>query len=191
MTPEMKNASPDGSVFSMIREHYDEMTLAQKRLADYILKNPDEAVQASISELTQKASLKSEASIVRFYRTLGFTGFRDFKIQMAQDQASRTFYHSTEDLKKDDSMHDVRVKFFSTSISCLAASIEVQSDADYEKAMSMICDARRIILTGFGASAALCYYMLFRLTELGFNCMFSLIRISRRQCWRSRWRAIF
>lgn len=38
MTPEMKNASPDGSVFSMIREHYDEMTLAQKRLADYILK---------------------------------------------------------------------------------------------------------------------------------------------------------
>ena len=91
---------------------------------------------------------------------------------MAQDQASRTFYHSTEDLKKDDSMHDVRVKFFSTSISCLAASIEVQSDADYEKAMSMICDARRIILTGFGASAALCYYMLFRLTELGFNCMF-------------------
>ena len=50
MTPEMKNASPDGSVFSMIREHYDEMTLAQKRLADYILKNPDEAVQASISK---------------------------------------------------------------------------------------------------------------------------------------------
>lgn len=172
MLNDRKQNNVETSVFAQIRSHYDGMTTAQKRLADYILQNPDEAVLASISDLAQSANLKSEASIVRFYRSLGFTSFRDFKIQMAQDQASRTFYHSTEDLKKDDSMHDVRVKFFSTSSSCLAACIEQQSDEAYEEAMQLICNSRRIILTGFGASAALCYYLLFRLTELGFNCLF-------------------
>ena len=43
----------------------------------------------------------------------------------------------------------------------------------YEQALKLITNARRIILLGYAASAAVCYYAHFRFLELGLNCHFS------------------
>ena len=65
-------------VMSLIRSKMGSMTKSQKRIAEFILANPVEVTRMSISQLTMDTGLKSESSVVRFYRTLGFGGYHDF-----------------------------------------------------------------------------------------------------------------
>ena len=65
-----------------IKALYDEMGKSEKKIADWVMLHPNEILPISISELAEKSS-SSEATIVRFSRRLGFTGFQDFKISFA------------------------------------------------------------------------------------------------------------
>ena len=163
----------DATVFDLIRSNYDKMTNTRREIADYVLNNASEVVQLSISTLAARAGVKSEASIVRFYNMIGFDSYKNFKIKLAQDLVGKTFFHSTEDLNIDDTLHEIRQKFISSSISCLTTAADQPGDDVYEAAMDLICNANRIILLGYAASAAICYYAHFRFLELGINSHFS------------------
>lgn len=167
------NSTENVPVLTTIRTHYGSMTQVQKRIADFILSNPEFVVKGSISDLASATNVKSEASIVRFYRTLGYEGFKDFKIQIAQELAGQVFYHSSEDIKMDDSVAEIKRKVFSGTISHATECMR-QNDTDaYEQAADLILDAQRIILLGYGAAAAVAGYAHFRLLELGINVHFS------------------
>ena len=62
------------SVLSTIRQKLHEMTLMQKQIAQFILGHPEEVIKMSITKLAMVCDVKSESSIVRFYRTLGVSG---------------------------------------------------------------------------------------------------------------------
>lgn len=161
------------SVLNIIRSHYESMTQVQKRIADFILKDPEFVLKGSISDLAAATDVKSEASIVRFYRTLGFDGYKDFKIQLAQELAGQVFYHSSEDIKTTDSTAEIKRKIFSGAISCATECMR-QNDVDiYEKAADLILNARNVILLGYGAASAIAHYAHFRLLELGISAHFS------------------
>ena len=160
-------------VLSTIRAHYGSMTQVQKRIPDFILNNPEFVVKGSISDLAGATNVKSEASIVRFYRTLGYDGYKDFKIQIAQELAGQVFYHSSEDIKMTDSAAEIKRKVFSGTISCATECMR-QNDVDaYEKAAELILNASNIIILGYGAASAIAHYAHFRLLELGINVHFS------------------
>ena len=75
------------------------MRPAERRIADVILANPGEAIQLSMACIADRASV-SEPSIVRFCRLTGCSGYREFKIKLAQELATREF---TGDLELDAS----------------------------------------------------------------------------------------
>jgi RpiR family carbohydrate utilization transcriptional regulator len=155
-----------------IKDEYGNMTRSQKKIGAYILKDPSSVIKCSITELCSKTGVKSEASIVRFYRLLGFSGYKEFKIRMAQELAGRTFYHSYADINVDDPPVEVKNKIFTGAISTLIANSEFNDLDVYVAARDLIYQADRIIFLGYAASAALCYYAYFRFIELGLNCHF-------------------
>lgn len=150
------------------------MTPGQQRIATYIMENPSDIIKHSITELARYAGVKSEASVVRFYRMLGFSGYKDFKIQIAQELASRTFYHSHEDINIDDTTLSIKEKIFRGAVSALDSSAQRQTEAVYETACKLIDHANRIIFLGYAASAAMCYYAHFRFIN-------PLIRIAHKE----------
>jgi DNA-binding MurR/RpiR family transcriptional regulator len=91
---------------------------------------------------------------------------------MAQELASRTFYHSYEDINNDDSPAIIKNKIFNGAISTLITNSQFDNILVYEAARDLIIKADRIIFLGYAASAAICYYVYFRFIELGFNCLF-------------------
>jgi len=161
------------TVLEKIKERYNEMSAHRRAIADYILNNPSDVVQESISALAQQSGAKSESSIVRFYRMLGFDSFSDFKISLAQELVGNTFVHSSEDMNLDDSISEIRRKFISSSISSLSNMLKAPDDEVYDAAVNLILNAKRIVLIGYAASAAICHYAYFRFTELGLNCHFT------------------
>ena len=58
----------------MIGERYGQLTKSEKRIADYIRKNQEEAAFLAAGELADRLGL-SEATLVRFARTLGFNSY--------------------------------------------------------------------------------------------------------------------
>ena len=67
-----------------LKQIYEDLTEVDKKIADYILNNTEAISKLSVSELASN-SKTSTASIVRFSRKMGYSGFGDLKIEIAKD----------------------------------------------------------------------------------------------------------
>lgn len=71
------------SLLKRITETTPEMGAAERRIAEYVSSHPDEVMLMSMAALSDKCSV-SDPTIMRFCRRLGFEGYQDFKINLAQ-----------------------------------------------------------------------------------------------------------
>src|SRR5215217_4371031 len=81
-------ATMQSALIANIRSAAPNMTPALARVADHVLGNAQAVLYQSITELAEEAS-SSEASVMRFCRELGFTGFQNFKLMLAQELATQ------------------------------------------------------------------------------------------------------
>ena len=58
--------------------HHANLTKTQKTIAEFILDNSSEACFMTSTEIAQKLAV-SESSVIRFSRSLGYSGFMDFQ----------------------------------------------------------------------------------------------------------------
>ena len=68
---------------TLLRQRFDSMTAVEKKIAACILESPETVVNETISHLASRAGTSS-GSITNFASTMGFKGFSDLKIQIAQ-----------------------------------------------------------------------------------------------------------
>ena len=57
---------------------------SRKRISDYILNNTEDILNISIKELAEKLKL-NEATIFKFCKYLGYTGYKEFRIEFIKD----------------------------------------------------------------------------------------------------------
>ena len=67
-----------------IKMLYNEMGKAEKRIADWIFSNPGKIVSLSIIQLAELCDC-SEATIVRFSKRIGLSGYQELKISLASE----------------------------------------------------------------------------------------------------------
>lgn len=58
---------------------YRDLTAKDKRIADYIVKYPEQVMTLSIRELAQVLEV-AESTIFRFVQRLGYEGYKQFKL---------------------------------------------------------------------------------------------------------------
>ncbi|API88991.1 hypothetical protein BKP56_06860 [Marinilactibacillus sp. 15R] len=83
------------NIFTRITSNRPNLTAAENEIANYILEYPKDASESTITSLSKKIGV-SEASINRFCKKIGFNGFNDFKIAVAQD----SYYRKMQDKKR-------------------------------------------------------------------------------------------
>lgn len=71
------------NVLNSIQIAYESLFDAEKKVADYVLQFPEEAINMTITELSEKSDV-SDATIVRFCKKLGFNGYQHFKMTLAK-----------------------------------------------------------------------------------------------------------
>ena len=77
--------SSEISVRDQIFSTYGSLYDAEKKVADYLISHPAEAIEMSVSELAKHCEA-SQATIVRFCKKIGCKGFHQLKIKMAGEQ---------------------------------------------------------------------------------------------------------
>lgn len=75
---------PNALVIDTIKENYQQMFAAEKKVADYILTNPEKAVSSNVSELAELSGV-SDATVIRMCKHLGYQGFYQMKLNLARD----------------------------------------------------------------------------------------------------------
>lgn len=66
------------SLLNQISTKYKNLQPRQRRLAEYLFHNLNEAILLNSTQIAAKADV-SEATVIRFITGLGFSGFSEFK----------------------------------------------------------------------------------------------------------------
>jgi RpiR family transcriptional regulator, carbohydrate utilization regulator len=119
-------------------------------VAERVLAQPDEVLHLSIAEMAKRVGA-SQPTVARFAAAMGFSGYKEFKLRLAQSLASGVpFVH--QDVTPDDTVEVVTSKVFDRTIGAL---IEVRNHLDsvaLKRAIQILASARRIECYGVGNS---------------------------------------
>lgn len=154
-----------------INSYYDNMGVAEKKVADWILKHRAEAIKLSIVELAAKTGA-SEATIARFARKLGYGGYQEMKIAFAQDE-SREYKPTHETVKKADTCSKIFDKVVGDVEETLMHTRAVLSDKKLEAAAEAIHNAKKLLVFGLGASASVATDAAHKFLREGIDCTVS------------------
>ena len=61
---------------------------SDKQIIEYIKTNTDKIIYMTISEIAKETKI-GEATVTRFAKKIGFSGFQDFKVTLAQEISLR------------------------------------------------------------------------------------------------------
>ena len=148
----------------------NQLTSIEKRIAEYILKDP-EAIKNLNTYQVAKNCKASQASIVRFAKKLGFKGFPDFKLSLSQDIGNRKAESHVniihEEIKPEDSFEIVGKKVAHANITAVNNTYEITDFKELENAVKVIAQADKIMVVGVGFSGIVAKDFYYKLLELG------------------------
>lgn len=135
-----------------IKNRLDELNKAEKRVAEVILRDPQQATHYSIAALAQAAKV-SEPTVNRFCRSFEVAGYPALKIQIAQSLASGAAYVSRA-VEAGDGPAAYTRKIFGSAIASLDAACRTLDPQAISQAVDLMIQARQIHFFGLGASAS-------------------------------------
>lgn len=149
-----------------ISRHYGSLTPVEKKLADFVLQYPSEAVKLSAAALAKQAGTATSA-VVRFCKSLGFQGFSDFKLRLAVALSGQTPASYMSGAAKGDSSSVVLDKIFAANIKALKDTASRIDREAFDRAVNALLEARCIHIYGVGTSAPMVGELQHRLMILG------------------------
>lgn len=135
-----------------LREILDNLKPSEKKVAQYILNNTGNIVGMPIGELAQKSDV-SKAAVVRLSKTLGFSGYRDFAIEIAGDMASqKPDENEYTDIQPEDTLETIIRNVCLNNRKAIEDTLQVLDYEEVYKAVNVVHKARLINFFGVGAS---------------------------------------
>jgi RpiR family transcriptional regulator, carbohydrate utilization regulator len=152
-------------LLSQVEAMREQLRPSERKLADYVLEAPREVLDLSMTDFAARAGV-SQPTIARFCQALGFSGFREFKIRLAQSVAADvpTVYR---DVKSDEPPAGVAAKVLDRTIGALIQVRNSLSSDSVAAAISILAEARRIEFYGAGGSGIVALDMQHKFFKLG------------------------
>ena len=156
-----------------IRQRYAGFAQSDKKLADYLLSQPDRARHLSSQQLAGEAGV-SQSSVVKFAQKIGYKGFPALKLAISEALVSNPNPQSMpvhNQIRGDDPMRLVGEKLIKENVAAMHATLDVNTEEKLLESVAMLRDARRIVLTGIGASGLVARNFGWKLTKIGYNAI--------------------
>src|SRR5277367_4537551 len=118
--------------FVRLQGAYNALRTAEQRVADFILKHPDELIYLTVTELAERTNT-SESTVVRLCQKIGYKGYQEFKIVLARDLVEPT-HDIYAEVESGDALTTIKNKVFQANAQALRDTIEVLDDSDLERA---------------------------------------------------------
>jgi RpiR family transcriptional regulator, carbohydrate utilization regulator len=134
-----------------LRSMIQNLKPAERTIGDFVLADSERVIHMSISELAVRASV-GESTVIRFCRALGYGGYQEFKLRLAQDLVEPVQYIH-EHISFSDSIDDLAQKIFQTNRKAVEDTMKSLDRSMVEVAAKALAGARKIDLYGVGYSS--------------------------------------
>jgi DNA-binding MurR/RpiR family transcriptional regulator len=160
---------PNADDFSqVISACYSKLTKSEKRIANYLRKNQEESAFLSASELAERLYL-SEATLVRFARTLGYNSYPAMRTVL-QESFRRRVTHSARLRGKLDDLRDsgdIFERLIVSEMDYMTQALETVSRDSLDQAVDLLVASKRVFVFGLGPSITLVDLLEIRLNRFG------------------------
>lgn len=164
MSYNISNADHD-TVWENIKNNYDSLYAAEAKVADFILKNPERALESNVSE-TAELSGVSDATVVRFCKRIGYAGFYQMKIQLSHDMGKRMNTNEAETREVSDSARE-RILSIGKNIEMISKHVDTEL---LKKCAALIDKSHTVFVIGNGYTKIAACDIIYRLTRMGIRC---------------------
>ncbi|EOC3062634.1 MurR/RpiR family transcriptional regulator [Cronobacter dublinensis] len=157
----------------LIRQRYPTLAQSDRKLADFLLQFPDYARHLSSQQLAAEAGV-SQSSVVKFSQKLGYKGFPALKLAISEALASQSNIHSIavhNEILGDDPLRLVGEKLIKENLAAMHASLDINPEEKLLASVGLLRNARRIVLTGIGASGLVAKNLSWKLMKIGLNAV--------------------
>ncbi len=140
-------------ILNRLQQSLNNLSKAERRIAEAILKDPATVVHMTTAELARAADV-SDPMVSRLCRTVGCRSFPDLKVQLASSMASGNSYISST-VSAGDSSEEIAHKIIGANMNgleYLRSGLDLQA---IDKAIEIIRDAKRIEIFGMGGCASI------------------------------------
>lgn len=155
------------NVLPKIRSEYNSLPPSEVKVADYVLQNPEEIIYLSVSELATEVDV-SDSTIIRFCKDVGFKGYQEFKLFIAQDLVV-TIENINEDISENDDLETLSKKITFSNKQAIEETMSVLDLDALKTAIDKILKADKIQFYGVGASGITACDAKYKFLRIGKN----------------------
>lgn len=151
-------------VLAIIKSGYEQMSSAERKVADRVLESPNETLNMNVSELAQSSGV-SDATVIRMCHRLGYKGYYQLRLMMAKDLGS-----DTEMRQEEEGKNPIQNIFnrYAIALQMIGNNMDPSLMAS---CAGMIRNANMIHAIGVGNTNHLSQYLEFRLQRMGIRCI--------------------
>lgn len=160
-----------------IRQALPSLRPAEARIAEAVLADPAAVVGKTITELAALVGT-SQATVVRFCRAVGYAGYPEFRIDLAQATSRRAVEQERAnvahgEIDPDDTLHDVVTKIAFHEARTIEETARMLDLDALEQVTAAVAQATRIDLFGVGSSGLTAQDLAQKLQRIGLLCFAS------------------
>ncbi|MGP3778719.1 MurR/RpiR family transcriptional regulator [Halanaerobium saccharolyticum] len=155
------------NVLPKIRSEYNSLPPSEVKVADYVLQNPEEIIYLSVSELATEVDV-SDSTIIRFCKDVGFKGYQEFKLFIAQDLVV-TIEDINEDISENDDLETLSKKITFSNKQAIEETMSVLDLDALKAAIDKILNSDKIQFYGVGASGITACDAKYKFLRIGKN----------------------
>lgn len=166
-------AATAAGVVNRIQAKLPDMPTAMAKIGAYLLEHPQAPLELSIMDLAEQTKT-SPATVTRFCRLLGYTGYVPFRVSIASDLGRSDARESWKaDIGRafgpDDSARDVLSTLVNAHTRSLEETAAVMDLALMNKIARRIAMCSHVDIYGIGGSAVMAKELQSRLYRIGIN----------------------
>ncbi|MEL3711566.1 MurR/RpiR family transcriptional regulator [Staphylococcus borealis] len=153
-----------------IESSLSDLNPSERRVAEYILKHPEEIINYSVQKLADLTNV-SVATIVRLSKKMKCKGFQDLKLKIAFDlNEPGNVQRDYAEIDEDYSIEEVTQSVFHNNTKTLKDTERILSIVSIKQAFELIINSRKTCIYGIGASAIIAQDFKQKLTRIDYWC---------------------
>jgi DNA-binding MurR/RpiR family transcriptional regulator len=160
--------NPTEDFSQLVTNHFTQLTKSEKRIANFLRKNLNDVAFMAASEVADQLDV-SEATVVRFARSLGYASYPALRGSIQTSMRDRVTHSSRIRSRIDDlrTSSDIFERLAASEIDFLGQAMESVNREQMDRAVTMMRERQRVYVFGTGPSLSLVDLLEIRLRRFG------------------------
>jgi glucokinase len=150
LSEHLRGRSGANTLMERVQQLRHELSPAEQRVAGLVLEHPRKMLSEPIAEIARLADV-SQPTVIRFCRSLGFSGLADFKLKFA-GSLTGTIPVRHSQVRMTDSTHDLSAKVIDNTVSAILRFRDQLDVTSIDRAIDILRGARRVEFYAMGNS---------------------------------------